>query len=369
MDKARVLVVDDSAVIRRLLSDILKADPQIELIGAAPNASIALARIKEDKPNVVTLDVEMPEVSGLELLAQIRKVAPRLPVIMFSSLTQRAAATTLEALALGASDYVTKPTGSGSREASMQQVREQLLPKIKSLARRTSIATPPAAVAPRKPNAAKAARRKERVDLVAIGSSTGGPNALADLIREIPAAFPVPIVIVQHMPPVFTQLLAERLQSTGSLKCHEAKDGDTLKPGGIWIAPGDWHMSLRRDGAQIRASLNQGEPENSCRPAVDVLFRSVASLYGAHTLAVMLTGMGQDGLIGCEHISEAGGQIIAQDEASSVIWGMPGAVARAGLADLVLPLDEIAAELIQRTSRLSGSSARLNNAAGKSDVR
>jgi two-component system chemotaxis response regulator CheB len=349
--KTRVLVVDDSAVIRRMLGDILTADPDIELAGTAANATLALAKIQQERPDVVTLDVEMPDVSGLELLVQIRKLDPRLPVIMFSSLTQRAAATTLEALSLGATDYVTKPSGTGSREASIEMVRAQLLPKIKALARRGT--APRTAVAatekPYKP--ANPARKRERVDLVAIGSSTGGPNALAELFRGIPANFPVPIVVVQHMPPVFTALLAQRLTSTCPLTFHEARDGERLVPGHVWIAPGDFHMPIRRDGTAMKIGLNQQASENSCRPSVDVLFRSVAAVNSANTLAVMLTGMGSDGLQGCELIHAAGGQIVVQDEASSVVWGMPGFVAKAGLADRVLPLTEMAGEMMQRTAR------------------
>ncbi len=358
MSKIRVLVVDDSAVVRRLLSDILAADPQLELVGAAPNAALAIARIQQDRPDVVTLDVEMPDVSGLELLVQIRKIAPRLPVIMFSALTQRAAAITLEALALGASDYVTKPSGTGSRDASVEQVRSELLPKIKALARSGAGSQPAVTMPERAVKLAAVARPRESIAIVAIGCSTGGPNALATLFREIPASFPLPIVIVQHMPPLFTRLLAERLTKSCPLKFSEASDGDVLEPGQAWIAPGDRHLTVRREGGLVRARLTQEAQENSCRPAVDVLFRSVASTYGAHTLAIMLTGMGQDGLRGCESIYAAGGQILTQDEASSVVWGMPGFVARAGLADDVLPLPALAAQMIQRASRATKAPAK-----------
>lgn len=357
--KTRVLVVDDSAVIRRMLGDIISADPEIELAGTAANATLALAKIQQERPDVVTLDVEMPDVSGLELLVRIRKLDPRLPVIMFSSLTQRAAATTLEALSLGASDYVTKPSGTGSREASIEMVRAQLLPKIKTLARKGSTARAAAPV-DRAPKLANAARRRGRVDLVAIGSSTGGPNALAELFRGIPANFPVPILLVQHMPPVFTALLAQRLSSTCPLTFHEARDGDRLTPGHVWIAPGDFHMTIRREGTAIRIGLNQKAPENSCRPAVDALFRSAAAVTADHTLAVVLTGMGSDGLQGCELIQAAGGQIVVQDEQSSVVWGMPGFIAKAGLAECILPLAEIGGEMMQRTARRDHSEPALH---------
>jgi len=351
MRKTRVLIVDDSAVIRRLLTDILSADPEVEVLGTAPNAAVAIAKIQQAMPDVVTLDVEMPEVSGLALLAQIRKMAPRLPVIMFSSLTQRAASTTLEALALGAADYVTKPTGTGSREASIEQVRAQLLPKIKALGRpaesgaaRTNLAglvqNPPVTIA---------RRRSQRVDVLTIGCSTGGPNALAALFRDFPANFPVPVLIVQHMPPLFTELLAQRLSATCKPHFHEAREGEEISAGGVWIAPGDYHMRVVREADRLKLTLNRDPPENSCRPSADVLFRSVAAAYGANTLAVVLTGMGQDGLHGSEAIAAAGGQIVVQDEPTSVVWGMPGFVARAGLAEKILPLGDLAAEIFLRT--------------------
>lgn len=344
----RVLVIDDSAAVRRLLTDILSSDPSIEVVGAAPNAAIALEKLTQLHPDVITLDVEMPDTSGLELLVEIRKLAPRLPVIMFSSLTQRAAATTLEALALGATDYVTKPAQTGSREASAAHVREQLIPKIKVFGG----AKPPRVIQHtvlpvRSPPQGAASSSPE---VVVVGSSTGGPNALADLFAALPAEFPVPLLVTQHMPPLFTRLLAERLTAKGPLVFHEAKAGDVLKAGECWIAPGDFHMRIERAGPQrhVVVRLDQGPPENSCRPAVDVLFRSVAEVYGSRALAVILTGMGQDGLKGSERLHACGAQIIAQDEASSVVWGMPGFVVRAGLANCVLPLSKIAAEVERR---------------------
>jgi two-component system chemotaxis response regulator CheB len=353
VDGIRVLVVDDSAVVRRLLADILTADPQIQLVGTAANASMALAKVEEASPDVVTLDVEMPEVSGLEILAQIRKLRPQLPVIMFSSLTQRAAVTTLEALSLGASDYVTKPSGT-TREQAMEQVRAQLLPKIKALGRRRALA--PSGISGAAPRAIRSATR-ERIDVVAIGASTGGPNALTLLLKEFPVNWGVPVVIVQHMPILFTKFLAERLTASCRIKVHEAADGDVLAAGHAYVAPGDSHMTLRREGKSVQVALNQDAPENSCRPAVDVLLRSVASVYGANSLTVILTGMGQDGLRGCEELHRAGGQILVQDEASSVVWGMPGAVSRAGLADKVLPLANLGAEIMQRARPISSRAA------------
>jgi two-component system chemotaxis response regulator CheB len=348
-----------------MLSDILASDPDLEIAGTAATGKIALAKIPQINPDLVTLDVEMPEMDGLQTLAAIRKSYPLLPVIMFSTLTDRGAASTLDALALGATDYVTKPANVGSVSIAQQRIREQLIPKIKMFCGRS-------AGIPVTPVLSKSAQgifvpqegakswggRKQppsRIDIVAIGVSTGGPNALAVVLPNITPNFPVPIVIVQHMPPTFTRFLATRLASQTSLKIAEGVNGGKLEPGNIWIAPGDFHMVVSRNPLGDRVRLNQELPENSCRPAVDVLFRSVAECYGPHALAVVLTGMGQDGLRGCKAIAEVGGQILAQDEASSVVWGMPGFVARAGLADRVLPLNQLGPEIIRRV--YSGASA------------
>lgn len=350
MRKVRVLIVDDAVVVRRLVSDVLSADPGIEVAGTAANGVIGLAKIPQVTPDLVTLDVEMPDMDGLATLKEIRRLYPRLPVVMFSTLTQRCAATTLDALALGANDYVTKPANVGSVSVAMQRIRDELIPKIKGLCPAIAGVEPPPAVSarPLRPATTAVPAEARRVDAVAIGVSTGGPNALAALIPRLPADLPVPILIVQHMPPLFTKLLAERLSSQATIPVTEAVAGDVVSAGRAWIAPGDHHMEVRRDGASIRIVTHQGPPENSCRPAVDPLFRSVAALYGAHTLAVVLTGMGQDGLRGCEAVHDAGGQVVVQDEATSVVWGMPGYVAGAGLAERVLPLDLLPTEITRR---------------------
>jgi two-component system chemotaxis response regulator CheB len=349
MRKIRVLIVDDSVVVRRLVADALGEAADIEVVATAPNGSIALAKLPHVNPDLVTLDVEMPGMNGLETLAAIRKVYPRLPVIMFSTLTERGAATTLNALALGASDYVTKPANMGSIAASMQRVREDLIPKIRALCGvRTGSTAPPGAASKLPVSRGSIAQERRRVDVLAIGASTGGPNALSVLLPQLPGDLPVPVLIVQHMPPLFTKLLAERLSAHSHFRVREASAGETLQPGVAWIAPGDHHMEVQRAGAAIRVRIHQGPHENSCRPAVDPLFRSVADVFGCHALAIVLTGMGQDGLRGCEAIHDAGGQIVVQDEATSVVWGMPGAVAQAGLADSVLPLDQLPAELRRR---------------------
>lgn len=345
--------MDDAVVIRRLVTDCLASDPDIEVVGTASNGQIGLARITQLNPDIVTLDVEMPVMDGLQMLALLRKTHPRLPVIMFSTLTERGASATLDALSRGASDYVTKPANVGSATIAMQRVRDDLIPKVKALCRREPVPAVvprrlpvapaiPAALPPLRPSAGG------RPEVLAIGVSTGGPNALSAMLPDLARNFPAPIVIVQHMPPLFTRLLAERLAAVSGLPAHEGVAGTLLRPGEIWVAPGGLHLEVTRAADGVRLRTHEGPPENSCRPAVDVLFRSVAQVYGPRALAVVLTGMGQDGLHGSACVREAGGQILAQDEASSVVWGMPGAVCHAGLAEKTLPLSQLAAEINRR---------------------
>lgn len=354
MPPFRVLIVDDSVVVRKLLSEALASSSEVQVVGTAPNGSLALLKIPQLRPDLVTLDIEMPGMDGIQTLTEIRKLYPKLPVIMFSTLSERGAAITLEALSLGASDYMTKPTNSESLADAMEHVRRELIAKVVSLARRsqTGITIPPIIPLPARKRPAR-----QRIDILAIGSSTGGPNALAEFIPSLPEDFPVPVVIVQHMPPLFTRLLADRLNSRSRVKVHEAEAGLTLAPGNVWIARGDYHMTLARKGVGVVVNLNREPPENSCRPAVDVLFRSAAQVYGSSVLGVVMTGMGSDGARGAAQIVEAGGQIVVQDEATSVVWGMPGAVVSAGIADKICPLTEIGQEVIRRvnTGRVSRS--------------
>lgn len=364
MPKIRVLIVDDAVVVRRVVANVLSEDPELEVVGTAPGGRIALAKLTQVNPDAITLDVEMPEMDGLQTLAEIRKTHPLIPVIIFSTVTERGAAITIDALSLGANDYVTKPANVGSVTAAMQRIREELIPKIKALCGRSQgqgKASPRAEQAPREkftaPDSATPIIRHRGVDVIAIGISTGGPNALAKLIPDLPADFPVPIVIVQHMPPIFTKILADRLNSQSAISVREAVQGDKLAPGHVWVAPGDHHMFLVREDSCVRIELQQGPPENSCRPAADVLFRSVAEVFGSRSVAVVMTGMGQDGLYGCRLIREKGGQVLAQDEETSVVWGMPGYVVNAGLADRVLSLDQIAPEIGRRA--LTGRSAAI----------
>ena len=345
MRPVRILVVDDSAVARKLLNDLLASDPEIVVAGAAGDGRQALARIRDLKPDLVTLDIDMPGMDGLGVLVEIRKLYPRLPVIMFSSLTERGAMVTLDALARGASDYVAKPSPSETPERSHERVHKELIRKIKSLCGEHLPQPKPEPASTR-----VSARPQSRIDVVAIGTSTGGPGALSELIPQLPANLPVPIVIVQHMPPLFTRLLAERLNTIAPLEVREGKEGEKLRRGQVWIAPGDHHMTVARKGSDFLLALNRDPEENSCRPAVDVLFRSVAQTYGANVLAVVLTGMGSDGTQGAAAIREAGGEVIVQDEESSVVWGMPGKVVAARLADRIFPLSGIAPEVVRRVS-------------------
>jgi len=370
MPPTRVLVVDDSSVIRKILCEALESDASIQVAGSAPDGRIALSKIPLLNPDVVTLDVEMPGMSGLETLVEIRKLYPKLPVIMFSTMTERGAAITLDALAFGASDYVTKPSSTGSLDATKKRIETDLIPKVKGLCHGSAgmkrIQELPAgkAFVP-----AKTSLISGTIDVLAIGASTGGPNALAEILPSVPKDFPVPIVIVQHMPRLFTRLLADRLDKQSAIHVREGEEGGVLKPGEAWIAPGDFHMTLAKEGSGVRLVMNQEPPENSCRPAVDVLFRSVARVYGAHTLAVVLTGMGSDGVRGSQHVREAGGQVLVQDEATSVVWGMPGQVAAAGLASGVFPLKEMAQEVDRRVrSSRVGSQRRDIPAAGKKEL-
>lgn len=345
----RVLVVDDSVVIRRLLTTMLDEDPDLEVVGVAANGVLAIQQVRRLQPDIVTLDVEMPELDGLGTLAKLRPEFPRLPIVMFSTLTEKGAAATLDALALGASDYVAKPANVGSVNAAMERVRADLVPKIKALCRRTPT-PPPRPVIPAKsvsaaPVATDPSRRSNRVEMVVIGSSTGGPNALADVLTKLPGDLPVPVVIVQHMPPVFTRLLAQRLNDQCALRVTEAADGDVLDAGNVYIAPGDYHITVARRGARWALTTNQDEPEHFCRPSVDVLFRSVAKSVGGDVLAVVLTGMGSDGRDGAGLLRERGATVIVQDQASSVVWGMPGAVAGAGYADEIVPLSDVAVRI------------------------
>jgi len=347
--RIRVLVVDDSVVVRRLVSDALSREPAIEVVGVAADGRIAQAKVAQLAPDVITMDVEMPQMDGIEAVRALRAAGHRQPVIMFSTLTERGAIATLDALAAGATDYVTKPSNVGSLRESLDQVVRELVPRILTLAPRSARSTvglvrrPPVS-RDGVPTPLAPVPAPHGVELVVVGSSTGGPEALSRLLVALPV-LPVPVAVVQHMPPVFTRQLAARLDRLGSHTVTEAVDGVALRAGHVYVAPGDHHLEVRRTAGAPVTRLTQAPPVNFCRPAVDVLFSSAVDAVGAGVVAVVLTGMGADGRVGAGHVVAAGGTVLVQDERTSVVWGMPGAVATAGWAHAVLPLDEIAARV------------------------
>ncbi len=346
----RVLLVDDSAVVRGAIGQMLESAPDIRVVTTATNGRQALDALRHVEVDVVLLDVEMPDMDGLTALPLILERHPKVRVIMQSSLTQAGAAVTMQALALGAVDFIPKPTAKGT--IGLAAMRAEVIAKVRAVGRRAGGAMRRVApvARPVRPSAAPAsssilgaaAPGNASPRILAIASSTGGPNALATVLSGILRDATVPIVITQHMPPVFTGLLAQRLARDCKGECVEATNGMSLKPGVAYVAPGDFHMVVATHEGAPFVRLSQTEPENHCRPAADVMLRSVASVYGASTLAIVLTGMGEDGRRGCEVVRQRGGRVIVQDEATSVVWGMPGAVAQAGLANWVLPVDGIA---------------------------
>jgi len=353
MKKARVLIVDDAALIRRMIRDGLSAEPTIEVAGEAEDGRTALLRVAQLKPDLVTLDIELPGMNGLETLREIRKSYPRLPVIMFSAFTERGAADTLEALHNGASDYVTKPASSGGTALARERICQDLIPKIRSLCHVGPDAAGKPGTAPRF-FSMRPLGTPTRADAVAVAVSTGGPQALSTILSKLHPEFRAPIFVVQHMPNMFTRLLAERLDGQTSLTVVEAADGQPVRPGMVYVAPGDAHLLVRRRaGGEIVTALDQGAPEHGRRPAADVLFRSVAHTYRAHSLGLVLTGMGEDALVGSQHIAGVGGRVVVQDEATSMVWEMPGRIVGAGLSDAVLPIGDMAAELVRRTATVA----------------
>ena len=352
----RVLLVDDSATIRSLLSTTLGADADLRVVGAAVNGRMGVDMIAADPPDIVLLDVEMPVMDGLTALREIRRIQPKLPVLMFSSLTERGAKATLDALLAGANDYAAKPAGLDAGEVAAT-IRTEVIAKIKALVPRGGARDVPRPIASGSPPAAGprvVAPRRGPIRGVVIAVSTGGPTALAEVLPGFARDVRVPVLIVQHMPPFFTAQLAERLGKITGAAVREAEEGSPLRPGEILLAPGGRHLAVAGDANAPRARLTDEPPENSCRPAADVLFRTAAKVWGAGTLGVVLTGMGRDGLVGSKAIVEAGGEVIAQDEFTSVVWGMPGEVVRAGLADAVLPLGQIGVDVAMRLKRRGG---------------
>ncbi len=379
--RTRILIVDDSAVMRSLLRAVVTLDASLEVAGTAADGASALDAIQMVRPDLILLDVEMPVMDGLATLRELHRRWSRIPVIMCSSLTQRGAKVTIEALACGAADYVTKPSGQDNRETAIRKLGQDLIPKIRALTSRAanSPASAHSESGSSSPQHSPAILRTvvgpacaaqvvtgfkppiaPAPTIVVIGVSTGGPAALDDLLPRLPEQFPLPVLIVQHMPELFTRLLADRLNNRCRLRVCEASDGDPVRAGAIYIARGNWHMEVVAASLPVSPAvikLHQGQQENHCRPSVDVLFRSAAIAYGSGVLAVVLTGMGSDGANACRLIRESGGTVLAQDEPTSTVWGMPGAVANAGHANKVLPLERIAPEILRITARSAPQAA------------
>ena len=356
-DRVNLLIVDDSRLFRSALEEALRGQPGVSVVGSVFSGRKAIEFIRKTPPDLVTLDVEMPEMDGLETLAQIqalnesRPASPPVGVIMVSAFTRRGEQVTINALQAGAFDFVAKPSGESS-QASLSALRDELMLKIRAwIISRRGRGIVPTAAAPVAPVRAPAIARV-RVRAVTIGASTGGPRALSDLLPALcNAVGELPILIVQHMPAGFTRTLAESLARQTGRKVVEATDGMPLKPSTVYVAPGGKHMVLRGPGASPVVALNEQPPENGCRPSADVLFRSAAAVLGSEVIALILTGMGRDGTAGLGAIRRAGGHVIAQDEATSVVWGMPGSAVEAGAVDDVRPLDQIASTTAAVMSR------------------
>ncbi len=386
----KIMIVDDSAVVRGLISRWLEHEPDMVLAGLAIDGAKGIEKVKEIQPDVLILDIEMPNMGGLEALPKLLAAKPGLKVLMASTLTTRGANVTIRALELGAADYIPKP--DSSRIGGADGFRTELLTKIRALCGRTRLwPVPPAAqgqngppsatpsAAPHTPSsfgtshAAPHAHAPQpattphytpipykppapvvpvlrprgigpkRIDCLVVGASTGGPPALRNFLIGLGPDWKLPILIVQHMPATFTAILAEHLDKALPQKVQEAKDGMLIESRNVYIAPGDWHMTIKNDPIVKQIKLDQGPQVNWCRPAVDPLFKSAAEVYGNHTLAVVLTGMGHDGRDGAQALVNVGGSVMVQDEATSVVWGMPGAVAEAGLAELIKPIEGLSA--------------------------
>jgi two-component system, chemotaxis family, protein-glutamate methylesterase/glutaminase len=343
-DTIRVLVVDDSALMRKLIPAILARDPSIEVVGTAMDGAFALKKIEELRPDVVTLDLEMPRMDGMETLRLIMRRAP-LPVILFSTHSKEGAYSTLKALALGAVDFIAKPQEAAA--GHLEAIADQLIEKIKVAKRAAGRRLPPAVVAIDPPELKKGTRSSLPPNrVIAIGISTGGPNALQFVLSQIPADFPATILVVQHMPEGFTEMFARRMDECCALEVQEAKSGDLLLAGRVLICPGNRHMMVRRMPRGDMAVLSDGAPVNGHRPSVDVLFHSVAQEFGLTVVGVLMTGMGEDGAEGLGAIKAAGGMTIAQSEDTCVVSGMPRAAILKGYANKIVPLDSMGAFLM-----------------------
>ncbi len=355
----KVLVVDDSVVFRSVVRDLLNAHPDVSVVGVAANGRIALRQVELLRPDLLTLDFEMPELDGLGVLKALKEQGTHAPgAIMLSAFTQQGARVTIEALHLGAFDFVPKPQTSSPTE-SRRELQRTLLPKVDAFAvsrglprSGKAVSGSPAATSRRQPVARKRLVSASPVfklqpQVVAIGVSTGGPEALLHVIPRLPADFPLPVLLVQHMPPVFTRSLAEDLDRRSRLSVCEAEDGQQVRRGWVYIAPGGKQMKVVQQGGQPTIRITDDPPVKSCRPSVDYLFESLVETYQGRVLAVVMTGMGDDGADGCQRLKAAGGTVIAQDRATCVVWGMPRAVVERELADFEVPLDEIPSTILR----------------------
>ena len=356
---ARVMICDDSVVIRGALARMLEGQPQVQVVARVANGALAVAEVQRQLRagtpiDVVVLDIEMPVMDGMQALPVLLRNDPKLRVVMASTLTTRGADIAMQALRLGAADYLPKPSTADIADDSF---RRELIAKVVGLARMR--ARPATSAAPQHAAPAQRPLSRQAPHLLAIGSSTGGPQALFTLVQGLGKAVSVPVVLTQHMPATFTPILADHLTRLGGMPCAEAKDGEALLPGRIYLAPGDHHFLVQGTPGALRARVTNDPPENFCRPAVDPMLRSAAAACAGRVLVVMLTGMGQDGMLGTRAVVDAGGAAIAQDEATSVVWGMPGAIAKAGLCHQVLPLPAIASRVLEicRASPIRGAVA------------
>ncbi len=347
MAKTTVVVIDDSALIRKMLTEILNADPEIEVVATAADPYQAREKIKQHNPDVITLDVEMPKMDGITFLRNLMRLRP-MPVVMVSTLTEQGAQVTLDALELGALEIVAKPKIDVSH--TLTDYAEELTSKVKSAARVTvrplseragaQTKHDPDAVIEKKPTTTLKTTEK----IIAIGASTGGTEAIREIITALPADMPA-IVVTQHIPAAFSGPFAERLNGQSQMQVTQAKDGQQILPGHVYVAPGDQHLMVTRSGARYFCKLDNGPPVSRHKPSVDVLFRSVAQFVGPNAIGVMLTGMGDDGTQGMLEMRDAGALNIAQDEQSSVVWGMPGSAFEAGAVEKILPLNQLAPKL------------------------
>ncbi|MCD6388430.1 MAG: chemotaxis response regulator protein-glutamate methylesterase [Desulfobulbaceae bacterium] len=355
--KIRVLVVDDTVLYRKVLTDVLARIPNVEVVGSAGNGRIGLNKIEQLRPDLMTLDFEMPVMDGLQTLRELKKKKSDVAVIMVSAHTSAGAAVTMEALELGAYDFIAKPSG-GSLEQNREALLKQLKPVIQSVTTRRilsrTLRKAPSTPLPKKqpvavpsPSPAVPLKPAGRIDIVAVGISTGGPNALAVMIPLLPKTLRTPVVIVQHMPPVFTKALADSLDKKSAVHVKEAEQDELIQAGCVYIAPGGKQMKLTRRAGGIAVDLTDDPPENHCRPAADYLFRSVSKLYDNRALGVIMTGMGSDGVLGLRLMKRRGARVIGQDEATCVVYGMPMEASKAEVTDVVLPLARIAPEIVR----------------------